>query len=418
MARPSKSVPTYRHHKKTGQAVVTVRKADGGRTDIYLGKFNSPESLAEYERILSLIRSNRGTYPDSRSTAKDGSMTVAEVAARFLKEKVEVDYILPNGTPGNEQTSFRLALKPLVRLYGSTLASEFDAERLEHVQTAMATGSWLTLQEQEEYAKAGRILGWCRNHVNRNISRLRLMFRWCVRRKLVPVHVLTDIGTVEPLRVGRGGVRESAKVLPVDINVVEDTIPHLPPVVRDMTKLQLATGSRPGELCRMRIRELEMSGPVWFYRPTHHKTQHHGLERVIAIGPRGQEIIRKYLKPSLEAYVFSPIEQAEILRMEKRARRKSKVQPSQVSRAKPGASRLREKFSVVGYALAIARACKKASVPHWHPNQLRHSAALAIEREHGAEAARAVLGHRTLNMTLHYSGIDAKRAAEVAAKIG
>ena len=41
-----------------------------------------------------------------------------------------------------------------------------------------------------------------------------------------------------------------------------------------------------------------------------------------------------------------------------------------------------------------------------------------IEREYGAEAARAVLGHKTVNMTLHYSGIDAKRAMDVAGKVG
>jgi hypothetical protein len=38
MARPSKSIPSYRHHKKTGQAVVTVRKADGARTDVSSGQ--------------------------------------------------------------------------------------------------------------------------------------------------------------------------------------------------------------------------------------------------------------------------------------------------------------------------------------------------------------------------------------------
>jgi hypothetical protein len=39
-------------------------------------------------------------------------------------------------------------------------------------------------------------------------------------------------------------------------------------------------------------------------------------------------------------------------------------------------------------------------------------------REHGIEAARSVLGHKEMNMTLHYSGIDVQRAKEVMAKIG
>ena len=47
----------------------------------------------------------------------------------------------------------------------------------------------------------------------------------------------------------------------------------------------------------------------------------------------------------------------------------------------------------------------------------RH-ASFVIMREFGLEAARSALGHRTLSMSLHYAGIDLKRAAEVAAKIG
>jgi integrase len=57
-------------------------------------------------------------------------------------------------------------------------------------------------------------------------------------------------------------------------------------------------------------------------------------------------------------------------------------------------------------------------LPVWHAHQLRHTAALLIERQHGAEAARAVLGHQTLNMTLFYSGIDRRRAAQVAVAMG
>ena len=44
---PRHKNPTYRLHKATGQAVVTL----GGR-DIYLGRHGTPESQAEYDRIL------------------------------------------------------------------------------------------------------------------------------------------------------------------------------------------------------------------------------------------------------------------------------------------------------------------------------------------------------------------------------
>jgi hypothetical protein len=44
------------------------------------------------------------------------------------------------------------------------------------------------------------------------------------------------------------------------------------------------------------------------YRPTQHKTLHLGQERVIAIGPRGQDILRKYPLRAPDAPCFSPKE--------------------------------------------------------------------------------------------------------------
>ena len=45
--------PSYRLHKSSGQAVVTVRLSGGDRRDIYLGDYNSPESHREYGRIIA-----------------------------------------------------------------------------------------------------------------------------------------------------------------------------------------------------------------------------------------------------------------------------------------------------------------------------------------------------------------------------
>ncbi len=40
--------PSYRHHKPTDQGVVTLN----GR-DFYLGRYNSPESRAEHDRVIA-----------------------------------------------------------------------------------------------------------------------------------------------------------------------------------------------------------------------------------------------------------------------------------------------------------------------------------------------------------------------------
>ena len=50
MPRPRKHVPTYRIHKQSGQAVVTINH-NGKRREILLGKYGMPESRSEYQRI-------------------------------------------------------------------------------------------------------------------------------------------------------------------------------------------------------------------------------------------------------------------------------------------------------------------------------------------------------------------------------
>ena len=60
----------------------------------------------------------------------------------------------------------------------------------------------------------------------------------------------------------------------------------------------------------------------------------------------------------------------------------------------------------------------RATVPHWSSHQLRHLAAQLAEREISVEGARNYVGHKTIALATHYSGIDLQAAAEVARRIG
>jgi integrase len=57
-------------------------------------------------------------------------------------------------------------------------------------------------------------------------------------------------------------------------------------------------------------------------------------------------------------------------------------------------------------ARTIAKACARAGVPHWHPNQLRHNFATLARRQFGSEAAQVVLGHSRADMTQVYAERD------------
>jgi site-specific recombinase XerC len=102
-----------------------------------------------------------------------------------------------------------------------------------------------------------------------------------------------------------------------------------------------------------------------------------------------------------------------------RAERKTPVQPSQICRKKPHPNkRPGARYTSRSYAAAIGDAAKKARVAHWHPNQLRHSYATRVRKEHGLEAAQVLLGHARADVTQIYAERNLDLALTVAAKIG
>jgi integrase len=72
----------------------------------------------------------------------------------------------------------------------------------------------------------------------------------------------------------------------------------------------------------------------------------------------------------------------------------------------------------VSYARAIARACKKAGVPVWAPNRLRHAVGTDVRERYGLEAAQVVLGHTKADVTEVYAERNQELARRVMAEIG
>jgi integrase len=419
MSRES-HVPSYRKHKQSGQAIVTLPDGTGGRRDVLLGKFGTKKSRVEYARIIGEWEAG-GRSPGA-SLAKPKDLTINELAFHFMRHAAQ-HYRRPDGTRTNEFNDYKLTLRPLTRVYGDTFACNFGPLALKAVQRSFADGNWMTDKERARWSKKGWPIGCCRGVVNQRVGRIRNIFRWGVENELVPATVLFALKAVRGLQLGRTDARETEPIRPVPVDQVYKILPFLRPQVAAMVQLQLLTGMRPGELVVMRAIDIDTTGKVWLYRPgsdqgAHgaHKTAHHGFSRVIPIGPRGQEIVKRFLKPDLYAYLFCAWEAVVSLRAEQRARRKTKVQPSQQNRKK---RRPKWKHYRVGsYGLAIARACEKAGVPHWHPHQLRHTKATEIRREAGLDAARAVLGHRSPRITEVYAELDAGKAAEIMERLG
>jgi integrase len=404
MPRLNHSVPKYQRHRASGQAVVSIQGKD-----FYLGRYGSQASKLEYDRRLGeWMAAGRPQHPPS---APD-SITVVQLIASFWTF-VEKHYV-KDGKATSEQDAIRAALRPLRELYGRTPAIEFGPLALKSIRNRMIEN------------------GLARSTINQQILRIRRMFKWATSEELLPVTVYQSLASVVGLRKGRGEARETTPKLPVSDEMVSSTLSHLPPVVADMARFQRLTGSRPSEVCLLRPCDLDRSEKVWTYRPSSHKTEHHGRERTIFIGPKAQAILLPYLLPDSQAFCFSPVDSERQRLSELRANRKSKVQPSQVNRRKIKSKRQPgQRYTQASYRRAVWRACELAypapdnvdpiawrKSHRWSPNQLRHTAATEIRKRFGVEAAQVALGHSNCEVTQVYAERDNALASTIMQEIG
>jgi integrase len=285
---------------------------------------------------------------------------------------------------------------------------------------------------------------------------------------MINASVYEALRAVAGLGEGKTPARETAPVKPVNDNHAEAIFDHLSPQVQAMIELQTLTGMRPGEMCVMRGVDIDTTGKTWRYRPGKHKTAHHGHERVVDLGPQAREIVAKFLKPDLRAFIFSPADAAEARRQLRHEQRRTPtncgnapaVESEDVERDRePG-----DHYTPTSYRRAIARACAEAFPPpkrlqrqrvaangrkkkatrwetraewrkrlgseawaelivwekknRFHPHQLRHTAATRWRAEFGAEATLVLLGDRTTRMVDIYGEKDRATSAKIMEKIG
>lgn len=310
-------------------------------------------------------------------------------------------FYVKNGRPTRTAEGFKPIIALVRQLYGGTPANDFGPLALKSLQ-----GKWV---EQ----------GKSRRTVNDYTHRLRQTFKWAASEQLITPLVWQALATVAGLRKGNSLAHDPAPVQPVADTTVQATLPHLSPIVADMVRFQRLTGCRPGEVCILRPCDVDTSGEVWRYIPAEHKTEHHGKNRAIYIGPRAQDILRPYLLREKETYCFSPAESERIRREEMRTNRKTRVQPSQRDRSKRKPERTpADHYDTHSYGVAIRRAALAAKLEVWTLNRLRHSAATEIRHKFGLEAAQVTLGHSRADVTQIYAARNQELAANVAKQVG
>lgn len=331
----------------------------------------------------------------------NGKVLVVALAAGYIR--FARIYYRKNGRPTNELYTIRRALKVVLELYGAEPAEKFGPKALKAVRDRMIEKRW------------------CRNQINKQIHRVRRCFKWAVSEELIPGSVHESLRAVTGLRMGRSKARETLLVTPVDPKAVDATLHFVRPTIADMVRLQGLTGMRPGEVCALRPMEITFDETIWVYRPASHKSEHHGRDRIVLIGPKAQKILAPYLNRLANTFCFSPAESRKQWQAEKSAKRKTPLscgnRPGTNCKADPK-RKPRDCYDVWSYGQAISRAAKTAGVEHWSPHQLRHRFATDVRKTHGLEAVQVALGHVKADVTQIYAERDLALAIRVAREVG
>jgi integrase len=370
----------------------------------FLGLYGSQESKVAYARFVAEIQAN----PTLIISKGETKVTVKELTAAFL------DHVEATADSKTYSHYGVIVLDFLNKLYGDgTPVEDFKPSSLKLVRESM-------IQSRR----------FCRKLVNKYANLIISIFGWGVESELVPETTWRALKAVKSLPEGYPGSFDNAEREPVPDDVLRRTLPFMPPVLRAMVVVQYLTGSRPGEIFRMRVGEIDTTrgNGLWYYVPKHHKTEKYIGKKEIPLGRPEQKLIAPYLvgkKP--DAAVFSPRTAQEERNAERRVNRKSKIPPSQIARDKARAAkptRYSEFYNGDSYRQAVEHAIKKGNrqlpedkqIPHWYPYLLRNSAATVTELAHSDEDAQALLGHTTVNMTKRYSKTQKTRREKLARK--
>lgn len=404
MARPKAKAPERRYHI-SGQSVVTI-----DRKDIYLGKHDSPESIARYAVLIAIYQQNDFKLPDSfdLDEIKDRAslilggpvqhqeqtpITVRHVTASYrewAKTRAET------GSQKEFTRTVRLC-DELDKQFGNLLVDKFGPVALQ--------------QQRKRWVDAGI----SRNYVNKQTNLIVRMFKHAVAQELVSPETWQRLKSVEPLRMGTTTAPETEPRTPVALEVVRATAKHLTPILRAMVRVQASTGMRPSEVCNLRPIDIDRSGETWMFRPLKHKTSSKGKRKAVPLVGDARAALEDYINRHPESYCFSPKESVAWMNAQKRATRKTKVQPSQVSRRKESPLRApRDRFDAGSYNQSIRKACLKAKVEPWTPYQLRHLAGTVVRDALGIEHAQALLGHSRMDMTELYTATAEQKSIEAA----
>src|SRR5262249_959673 len=141
-------VPKYSKHKASGRAYARF----DGRC-IYFGRYGTPSGREAYNRLKSEWLQNGARLPTAQIEASITDVVVAYT--EFAN-----GYYLKHGNPTDEVRLIKTVAKIARALYGRTPAADFGPLALKACREQMLAKDW------------------CRTHINKQVDRLKRMFKW------------------------------------------------------------------------------------------------------------------------------------------------------------------------------------------------------------------------------------------------
>ena len=378
---------------------------------IRLGRTGTPEADTNFRRIQVQVLTDPTCFsPNPQQVAVDS------LCFAYLEYAETHD-------PGH-YSSVKTAVGILLEFAGGQTVESLDSRSFLHLQ--------------DKFVEHGVSRKYCNSLMNY----VRAMLKWGVIRKLVPHQVYLDAKLVPALKRGKTIARENPRRQDVPDGVVIRTLPHLLPTIQDMVQVQWLAIMRPSEVFRMKLGEIDTTYKtddgvaIWMYTPGTSKNswrdKYNSGEyvRIIPLGKAEQEILAPRLIGKAETdYIFSPKETVQERIVRDAAKRKTKVQPSQIKRKERNAKKPRRKdrdcYDRDSYNRAIKRSIAAANkhlpeneqIPTWTPYQLRHAAITDIALQtKSLDTARAAAGQKSISVTQGYNHADVKIAVEQAVK--
>lgn len=319
--------------------------------DFYLGR----DPKAADKKYLDLLTSE--WMPKKKS--KTGKFTLSHVAAVYLEyiegSVREATYI-----------EVRRHLKKFINFFNDCAADMITPVKL---------SSFF-----EHLADKGLKL----NTVKCYFFNVKSAMRYAQSRNMLAKGQFHDLETVSlPKRIQRG-----KSVSPPETEVLELVLQLLPGMYADFLRIEMYTGMRPCEICRMKVGDLKrISDKVVQYSVQQHKTRWRtGKPLEKFIGPRAFAVLEKYLHgKKSEDHVF------------------------QTAKGSPLTTQL--------VSRKVWGVCKKHDL-HFFQYQLRHMAGTMVRKEADLESAQAYLGHSSIITSEIYAEVNFDKAIKIAEQFG